>query len=82
MTEQQVKQLLGEPKQVVRRASTRWYYQETPREIHTDPTCGYVEFAPEGKPDSAIWCVEGWVEPDWQKVQAVSQKEQKSKTQN
>ncbi len=81
MTQQHVEQILGKPKQIIRRAYQRWYYQEAPRKIHTEPTCGYVTFRPEGEKNLVIWYVDSWVEPDWNKVQILPQKKQESKTQ-
>jgi outer membrane protein assembly factor BamE (lipoprotein component of BamABCDE complex) len=74
MTKQQVEQILGKPKQIIRRAYQRWYYQEAPRKIHAEPAYGYVTLRPEGEPNSVIWYVNDWVEPDWPKVHALTQK--------
>ena len=82
MAQQHVEQILGKPKQIIRRAYQRWYYQEAPRKIHAEPTCGYVTFRPEGEPNLVIWYLDSWVEPDWYKVQALQQKKDESKTQN
>ena len=74
MTQQQVEQILGKPKQIIRRAAQRWYYQEAPREIHVEPNYGYVTFWPKGDPNSLVWYVTDWVEPEWRKMQTVPQK--------
>jgi outer membrane protein assembly factor BamE (lipoprotein component of BamABCDE complex) len=68
MTQQQVEQILGKPKQIIRRAYQRWYYQDAPREIHAEPNYGYVTLRPEGEPNLVIWYVNDWVEPDWHKT--------------
>lgn len=71
MTEEQVKQLLGKPGQIIRRSWIRWYYQYLPRETHEYPSHGYLTFRPNGQSsaENSAWLLNDWVEPDWAKVE-------------
>lgn len=73
ITMEQVEELLGEPGHIVRRSITRWYYQDLPRETHTEPPYGYVDFE-QKDPSQPLskqteWIVYKWVEPKWSSVE-------------
>lgn len=74
MTYQQVEELLGKPGQIISRGGgTRWYYQDLPREIHKEPSHGYVFFRPEhwtkySSTPPEEWTVYEWVEPNWSRI--------------
>ncbi len=75
MTREQVEELLGEPGQVISRGGgAKWYYQDLPREIHKEPSHGYVFFGPKEWPNYSLstpeeWVVLEWVEPKWSSVE-------------
>jgi hypothetical protein len=71
MTTKQVEELLGKPGQIIRASS--WYYQDLPREIHKEPSYGYVRFKPENSSSaSEEWVVYEWAEPNWAGVKKAS----------
>ncbi|MHC4458262.1 MAG: outer membrane protein assembly factor BamE domain-containing protein [Planctomycetota bacterium] len=70
MTEQQVVELIGKPKQKIRRGGMKWYYQEAPRKIRGEPSHGWVLFLGSQKLYIVSWHVHSWKEPDWEKVEA------------
>jgi len=75
MTHEQVEELLGKPGQIISRGGgTCWYYQDLPREIHKEPSHGYVFFRPEhwSKYPSTPpeeWTVYECVEPNWSRIE-------------
>ena len=69
MAEQQVIDLLGKPKQEIRRGAMKWYYQEAPRKIHVEPTHGFVRFFQTEKSSIVLWYLYDWQEPLWKRVE-------------
>jgi len=70
MTEQQVVEILGKPKQKIQRGAMKWYYQEAPREIHSEPTHGFVRFFQTENSSTISWYLYDWQEPHWERVEA------------
>lgn len=68
MTDAQVTELFGKPKQVIRRAVMRWDYQESPREIGTEPKWGFILFENKGTHKDPKWFVRDWEEPNWREL--------------
>lgn len=74
MTEQQVIELLGKPKQKIRRSVMMWYYQESPREMSTEPDYGFVKFQNRGSHSDPEWYVLDWKEPYWDRLREREEK--------